>query len=94
MSHESIKAIAEAYKSMLSEKKEFDKIDDAVFDVIDNEKMAKDFNKSNKPTVRQTRQMIDMVAKRMGYKSSSDLSDDKDDEVREVLMNVINNKKK
>jgi len=90
-----VRQVIERVKKLsISEKKKFNNISDAVLDVIDNESAARGLNKSNKPSVRQTRELIDMVAKRMGHKSSSDLNDDKDDEIRDILMSVINNKKK
>jgi len=79
-----IKAISEAYIGMLSERKKM-QMDDAITDVLDNEKIGKKLDKSKRPTPQQMVQIIDMVAKKMALNPRS-LDSDKEDEIREKIL--------
>ena len=79
-----IKAISEAYIGMLSERKKM-QMDDAITDVLDNEKIGKQLDKSQRPTPQQMVQLIDMVAKKMALNPRS-LDPDKEDEIREKIL--------
>jgi len=79
-----IKAISEAYIGMLSERKKM-QMDDAITDVLDNEKIGKKLDKSKRPTPQQMVQLIDMVAKKMALNPRS-LDSDKEDEIREKIL--------
>jgi len=79
-----IKAISEAYIGMLSERKKM-QMDDAITDVLDNEKIGKKLDKSKRPTPQQMVQLIDMVAKKMALNPRS-LDPDKEDEIREKIL--------
>jgi len=79
-----IKAISEAYIGMLSERKKM-QMDDAITDVLDNEKIGKKLDKSKRPTPQQMVQIIDMVAKKMALNPRS-LDPDKEDEIREKIL--------
>ena len=79
-----IKAISEAYIGMLSERKKM-QMDDAITDVLDNEKIGKKLDKSKRPTPQQMVQLIDMVAKKMALSPRS-LDPDKEDEIREKIL--------
>jgi hypothetical protein len=84
-----IKAISEAYLGMLNERKKMS-MDDAIMDVLDNEKLGKKVVKSKKPTVQQMVDLMDMVAKRMALNPRS-LDPDKEDEIRDKLSLFIQN---
>ena len=89
LDYHDIKAISEVYLGMLNERKKMG-MDDAIMDVLDNEKLGKKVVKSKKPTVQQFVDLMDMVAKRMALNPRF-LDPDTEDEIRDKLSLFIQN---